>query len=191
MANWNVCFNWIMVNEDGPAPFKYLTVPDAPGKWKVDSAGHFILDTAGHKIWDGAYAISGINSKSFPADFAIINALPIDKRGPAVEDFYKKNFWCKSLDLVTSDEVAKRVFDAEVNMGIGTGVKILQTALGFKDDDIDGKWGTNTVKACNNDDPDKLVQLFIQERVQHYEDIITKTPALAKYRDAWEIRAKK
>lgn len=189
MSSWSTAFNWVMDNEDRGR--NYASVPDAPGEYQLDANGNLVLDNHGHKIWQGAWAISGINSAAYPVQYQQINSLPQPARGPAIEGFYKTYFWSPFLDQVTSDEVGKRVFDAEVNMGQRVGVKCLQIALGFAPADCNGKWGPHTVSACNEAVEADLVAAFITARVQHYEDIIALKPADVKYKAVWEARAKK
>src|ERR1017187_6876862 len=106
MANWDVAYNWLLDSEDPQRA--YNIVSDAP---------------------PGAFAISGINSTAFPQDFDAISKLMISERGPAVEWFYLKNFWNQWYMQLTSDEVAKRVFDFGVNAGEKTSVRCLQQAV--------------------------------------------------------------
>jgi lysozyme family protein len=163
MADWKICFNWMLENEDMARA--YAVVPDAP---------------------PGAHAVSGINSAAFPAQFAAIAALSQDQRGPAVEQFYRQEFWSKWFDALTSDELAKRVFDAAVNMGAGTAWRILQGALGIH---VDGLPGPLTVNEANS--YADAVQDFIAGRKAHYEAIIDAHPEDARYEDAWLDRAGK
>ena len=176
MADFSTSYNFVMDNED--AARQYKVVPDAP---------------------PGAYSISGINSVAFPEDFDRINSLDVENRAPAVELFYRNTFWNTWFDQLSSTELAKRVLDSEVNMGAGTGVKILQTACNNLIPGtlvVDGEWGVNTLKISNNMcvtplAEKQMVTAFIAQRVQHYEDIIALHPADAKYRQIWEERARK
>ena len=68
MASFDIAFDWMIVNED--ANLQYASVPDVGGQ-----------------------AISGINSNSFPEQFAAIAAIPQAQRGPAVRQFYLSEFW--------------------------------------------------------------------------------------------------
>lgn len=154
MSSWGVCFNWILNNEDGSRQYK--TVPDAP---------------------PGAFAISGINSASYPEEFARINAIPLAERGVAVEQFYQSEFWNHWYAQLVSDDVAKRVLDAAVNMGPGTAVRLLQDAAGCEPD---GAWGPNTVAAVNAAG-EGLVTLFKQTRLAHYQEIAKANPSLAHF----------
>jgi lysozyme family protein len=170
MSDFSVCFEWMMDNED--LRRQYKTVPDDP---------------------PGAHAISGINSAAFPVDFREIDALPWDQRAPAVKEFYMRRFWNTWIEQVASDNLAKRVFDASVNMGQGTAVRILQNALAecARALTADGRWGPTTVAAANACNPADLTMAFIACRCQHYRDIVENNPAKVKYLDAWLARAKK
>lgn len=187
MSNWATCFNWMMVNEDGAPPYRYKQVNDAPDVYQTDSNGTPILDGNGARVRTGSYAISGINSHSYPIQFARIAQIPQEQREPFIENFYLIEFWNKWYNQIISDEIAKRVFDEAVNAGPGTAVKILQKALGIQDD---GLWGPLTVEKTNTSSP-SLVQDFISARCQHYEDIAKEHPAEAKYLDQWLVRARK
>jgi type VI secretion system secreted protein VgrG len=175
MADWNTAYNWMMDNEDSPRACKQ--VPDA------GPAG------AGP-----CYAISGINSGSWPTQFATIAAVPQEERGPAVEQFYRDNFWNHWFDQVASDDVCKRVFDFAVNANGPASVKCLQQAvnsLGGAQIKEDGCWGPATIAAVNAPDPNRLVSAFIAKRVAHYQGIAAANPERMQYLDAWTARAQK
>lgn len=170
MAQWDVAYNWMLDNEDRARAYK--VVPDAP---------------------PGAFAVSGINSASFPAEFDAIAKLMISERGPAVEAFYRSHFWNSWMQQIVSDDVAKRVMDAAVNMGAGTAVRMLQTAAGCPSD---GKWGPATLAAVNSLG-NALVGVFQVVRLGHYQLIVKDNPSLAHYLGTashpgpWWIRAQK
>ena len=170
MADFQTCYDWMLDNED--ARRAYAQIPDAP---------------------PGAFAISGINSKSFPSDFAAIVAINQAKRGPSIFRFYQLHFWNSWFDQLLSDEIAKRVFDAAVNMGAGTAVKLLQIAINALGGSltIDGTWGPATLAAANGSDPTALYQAFITARENHYREIVQKNPADTKYLPEWLARAGK
>jgi lysozyme family protein len=177
MSSFDVAFQFLMDNED--AARAYAVVPDAP---------------------PGAHAISGINSAAFPGEFEAIAALAQNERALAVEQFYERNFWKVWYAQLTSDEVAKRVFDAAVNAGSVAAVKCLQEAVNFDCEYhmcphaqilVDGCWGPVTVEAANNCDPVDLVSAFQQARVAHYKAIVAANPADAVYLAAWAARAER
>jgi lysozyme family protein len=167
MANYQTAFNWLMESED--AQCSCAIVPDAP---------------------PGAHAISGINSAAFPQDFQRISGMDQKYRLLAVFQFYKSHFWNQWLDRVDSDELAKRVFDASVNMGEGTAVKLLQSVL-WPSQVPDGLWGALTVASANKADPDTIVSGFKAARVQHYVNIAKAIKYDAQYLNAWLARAEK
>ena len=171
MAGWNVCYDFMMDNED--AARAYATVQDCGGQ-----------------------AISGIDSASFPLQFDKIAAIePPSERAAEVESFYKAAFWNPYLAQVADDEVAKRVLDASVNMGEGTAVKLLQQAVNSfhvgNPLTVDGGWGPNTLTAVNAVNPATLVAAFKNARCEHYEAIVAANPAKAQYLPAWLARAAK
>ena len=175
MAAFEVAYRFMLANEDKTPP-EYAIVPDAP---------------------PGAHAISGINSAAWPLLYPLIAAIPQSERGPFVEAFYEEHFWSQWYAQLTSDEVAKRVFDAAVNVGGGTAVRLLQRAanqLGVGGPIIneDGKWGPKTVDAANtNFERGSLVESFKKVRSDHYKDIVAKNPQDEKYLAAWLVRSQK
>lgn len=152
MADWQTCYDWMMANEDGPPPYRYKTVTDNKGS-----------------------VISGINSNAFPNEFKAINDIPQAERGPAVESFYNGHFWNPWIAQLSTD-AAKRILDAEVNLGQGTAVKIAQLAAGSE---IDGHWGPNTVAAILG--KSDFVESFKEARLAHYRTIAQANPDDAKY----------
>jgi lysozyme family protein len=166
MASFEVAFDWLMDSEDPRRECEI--VPDAP---------------------PGASAVSGINSFSFPTSFQRITDLPQGQRLSAVALFYKTYFWTPSgLPKINSDELAKRVFDASVNMGSQTAVKLLQACL-WPSQEPDGIWGPETVNATNAAVPALLASAFRKARSQHYLDIVQHNPNDAKYLSGWLVRA--
>lgn len=156
MADWGTCFNWLLDNEDRTRAYK--TVPDYP---------------------PGAFAISGINSKSFPVEFASIDDVPQAQRGPLVEQFYRTKFWNVWFDRITSTEVAKRVFDCAVNNGPGTAVKILQRSINTITPStvmVDATWGPGTLNALNGEDEAAMVKAFQDQRLSYYQQVAANDP---------------
>ena len=178
MASFEVAYNFMMDNEDRARD--YEAVPDAPS---------------------GAHAISGINSASFPGEFAAIVSSEQSQRPDLIKKFYLNHFWNKWLAQINSDDLCKRVFDASVNCGPRTAIEILQRAInpialkmaapGSYLLIIDGAWGRHTVESANALDPARLVPAFCAERVLHYQAIVAANPADAVYLAAWTARALK
>jgi len=172
MASFEVAYRFMLANEDKTPPV-YANVPDVGGS-----------------------AIAGVNSKDWPVQFQKIANAPQDQRGPLVEQFYQMHFWSDWFDDLTSDEVAKRVFDASVNMGSVAAVRCLQEAVneeGGFDPPLaeDGRWGPVTLDAVNKCISDEFVECFQQSRVARYKAIAAAKPALAHYLPQWTARAEK
>ena len=170
MPDWSVCYSWMLANED--PQHLYATTTDS----------------------NGAGVISGINAAVFPTPFAAINAMPQAERGPAVELFYQTAFWSQWFERLASDDVAKRVFDASVNMGPRTAVRLLQrafnaiaaqsTVIG-----VDGQWGPQTLAAVNSAPAMGIVAAFQQVREAYYRAIVAANPADEPYLTGWIARA--
>ncbi len=163
MADFGICLSWTLKFEDPEGEYKKL--PDV-----------------------GGYAIAGVNSYAFPSEFAVISDAAPEDRPLLVESFYRNRFWNKWLEQINSNEVAKRVFDAGVNMGAGTAVKIAQEAAGLGGNEMDGAWGPNTATAINTEG-DAMIDLFKQCRSDHYRKIVEKNPKMSKYLNGWLARA--
>ncbi len=179
MADWNTAYNWMMDNEDAPRACKQ--VPDAPPTGFTGAC----------------YAISGINSAVFAAEFSAIAAVDQSHREPLVQQFYQNHFWNNWYAQVNSDDVCKRVFDFAVNGGTGASVKCLQEAVnslapaGAPQLKEDGGWGPMTLAAVNAADGAALLAAFKAKRAAYYHAIVAKNPAKAEYLDAWLARAAK
>ena len=131
------------------------------------------------------YAVSGINSGAFPAEFAAIVALPQGDRGPAVKQFYHDHFYNQWLSQLDSVDVQDRIFDTAVNSGMGTAVKIAQTAVNSFSATtnqlvVDGGWGPKTIAAINAVDPKTFVAAFCAARVAHLQKYDAASPYLAQ-----------
>jgi len=173
MADFNLAFQWTMQFED--PRMECAQVPDVP------PAG----------VRGPCFAISGINSGAWPADFATISAMPQNARKPAVEAFYQSRFWNNWFAQLSANELAMRVFDFAVNGGSGTAVRILQQAVNTLGGSLtlDGGWGPLTVAAVNAANQQALLQAFKSARAMRYEAIAAATPASAQYLSAWLKRA--
>ena len=165
MADFPLCFSFVLPNEDYTPP-RYESIPDPVRNVDLD-----------------AMAISGINSHYWPEDFAAIVAIPQAQRGPAVQDFYQRQFWNTWLAQLISNKLAAMVLDAGVNQGSGWAVKFAQTAAGLAESAVDGHFGPITLAAINSAPVANLVPAFIAARQVRYREI--GGPSLP----AWLVRA--
>ncbi len=149
MADFQICFNWMLPHEAGTPPSYEIT---------NDNKGQ---------------VIAGVNSLAWPADFATIAARPIDQRPSAVAAFYQRNFWSPFCDQIASNNIAAYLLDSRINQGPGTGVGILQEAvnacgMGLA---VDGALGPNTVAAVNSVPWLALLHAFQDAREAAYRKI--------------------
>lgn len=106
----------------------------------------------------------GICAASYPG-LDIRNLTLDDARG-----IYKKDFW----DAINAEDLPESIrfdmFDLAVNSGTGTAKKMLQIALGVKED---GKIGPQTLLAAANMDPQLLDKRLSAYRLLYLCDLKT------------------
>ena len=161
MASPDICIPWVISNEDYTPP-RCETVMDS----------------------NGCRVISGINEKSWPQEFDLINAQPQGLRLPMVQSFYARRYWNQWLARIASDEVAKRVMDFSVNVRSSVAVETLQGAVNLLIASpgpylaVDGELGPETCAAANLCDSASLVGAFQNARADHYREHDADSPVL-------------
>ena len=163
MADFDLCFGFLLPNEDTSPP-TYQAVHDP---------------TQGDP---NAQAIAGINSHYWPKWYNAIAAVAPPQRAEPVKSFYRTNYWNHWLASLNSSRIAAMVLDASVNQGAGWGCKLLQRACGAEDD---GQFGSATVAAANSADLNDMVRQFVVAREERYREIGGASLA------SWLIRASK
>ena len=104
--------------------------------------------------------------------------------------WYLSNYWnVAPYSQIVSQQIATKVFDTHVNMGLGTAVKIAQQALGFTGSAIDGDLGPGTIAAINKADESALLPELINRIQQHYKLLEELNPKLATFNAGWMARA--
>lgn len=105
-----------------------------------------------------------------------------------VASFYYTNFWDRmKLSSVSSQEVARKIFDMGVNMGTSRAIKLTQEVLrGLV---VDGIIGSKTIKAINNEGEDLLDQLRTR-CIKFYTDLAERRPSNRKFLNGWLRRAR-
>lgn len=107
---------------------------------------------------------------------------------------YKKYFWDPlPLDEVKDQQIATKIFDICVNMGISRGVRILQRALRRRDIDIpaNGKFGPRTLGSVNlfAPFPQRLLAEIKAEQALYYKTLARLKPHLSTFLKGWLRRA--
>jgi len=85
---------------------------------------------------------------------------------------YKKSYWNDLYYKLDSKELAIKLYDIGVNMGVGSAVNLLQIALNeYCNQNLltDGSFGAKTLKACN--ESNYILNMFIFECSKRYESL--------------------
>jgi lysozyme family protein len=167
MAQYPEALEFLLANED--SQHEYAIVPDSVG-----------------------FAISGINSHSWPSQYETIAALPQNQRAQAVSDFYLIHYWNPmKLGGINSQDLANRVMDQAVNGGFVGAVKMLQEAANSLGATltVDGFVGPATLEAVNALDPERMIAAYRLKRQQYYADVIAKHPSDLQFLKVWDKRA--
>jgi lysozyme family protein len=98
------------------------------------------------------------------ADEAEMRSLTPEKVAP----LYKAEFWDRVHGDELPDGVDHCVFDAAVNMGVGTAVRMLQQCCNVQ---IDGVMGPKTVRAAQQMDDHLLIEAFMDARERRYRGL--------------------
>lgn len=128
----------------------------------------------------------GISQKAFPN--VDIRSLRLEDAANIYRDSYFRPM--HGYDIASQD-VANKLFDMAVNMGIATATRLCQKAccdLGQLIA-VDGQFGCNTLEAVNKCDGDALVGLLRAYSKSHYEEIADNNPDLKRYLAGWLNRA--
>ncbi len=107
-----------------------------------------------------------------------------------IENIYSimwEKYWGKPCDHL-EDKIDFVVFQLRVNVGAVTGIRILQRALGVKDD---GLWGMKTATACDCADTGLLIEGVLDRQVERYYRIVSRKPSLGKFLPGWINRVKR
>lgn len=106
--------------------------------------------------------------------------------------FYEPNYWNKApYANITSQQVATKLFDLHVNLGLVPAVKIAQNALGFQGPDVDGNMGPMTVGAINAANQASFLAGVVSLLTAHYKLLEAKNPKLMVFDRGWMARANK
>jgi len=130
------------------------------------------------------------NSEIFPLlakhkidDDLLTEVANLDIKNITLEDakaIYYRDYWLNSGAQVAdiSPELAFILFDAAVNMGTGTSVRLLQRALRVREDGI---IGPNTRKALETANLDDTLEWTVVNRLLRYSELET----WPRYRRGW------
>jgi lysozyme family protein len=145
--------------------------------WALGGAVQFrkavsiILELEGGLVDDprdpGGLTNYGISLAAYPklGRQGILDLTPDEARA-----IYRRDFWDAARCSELPAELRLAVFDAAINQGVKTAIRILQKALGVT---VDGVIGPLTLGAAARADPQKLVVDFMAERAGRYARLAT------------------
>ena len=123
----------------------------------------------------GGLTICGVSSVYHPIWFAKLWKARSNKAlfNSLLEDFYYQNFYNPLYEEIQDEQLAFRLYDLGVNLGVKTAVKFLQIAHNrlFINPRIavDGVYGTGTSLAiCMHPHLDKIYEEYIEVVAAHY-----------------------
>ena len=103
-------------------------------------------------------------------------------------DIYKRDYWDRLCgDEIDSQVIAEILFDTCVNMGVRTGSRLVQIALGIEP--VDGIIGPESLRVINSADEHTLVANFTLAKVARYAHICNQDRTQTKYLLGWINRA--
>ena len=183
MALFKIGYELTSINEGGYAN-------DADDKGGETYKG---ISRNSHPNWVGWIAIDSIKKSNPGITKAALNKilaedLDLQKR---VHDFYNAIFWdTLRLDEIFEQDLANELYDTGVNFGGSRAIKMIQEACNLTRSDIqlevDGKIGSNTIKAINTHPNPKL--LFKMTNVlqgEAYIEIWRRDPTQEKFIKGW------
>ena len=101
------------------------------------------------------------------------------------KEIYKRNYWDKCRCGEMPERLATHLFDAAVNHGTTTAIKLLQRAVNASDD---GVLGPKTIAAIQALPEKQVVYFFIQHRRNFYLKIVERNPSQMKFLKGWMNR---
>ena len=118
----------------------------------------------------------GISSRSYPS----VNIATLSREAAKV--IYLTDFWNRASMGQYDGAISFQVFDAAVNCGIETAVRMLQRAAGVADD---GHIGPISVAAIKSKSVTDMLMLFISETIEYRAKLST----WATFGKGWARRA--
>lgn len=172
MAEFEPAWEFLLPHEGG-----FQKIADDPGNWTGGEVGAGELK--GTKF--------GISAARYPG--LDIEGLTIQE----AHDIYLRDWWDKEAYLlIDSQDVANKVFDLSVNMGVIPAFKVLQRAIldcGWSIP-VDGKLGPLTLNTINQTNDQNLLTKIRCRATDYYQDILKRDPAMQRFAQGWFTRAK-
>lgn len=101
------------------------------------------------------------------------------------EEIYRHKYWL--FGDLNSQDVATKMLDMVVNMGVAGGIELCQTALNDIGDhvNIDKQWGPETQTAVNAADPNVLLPEIRASQSHYYTGLVARVPSDYIFLKGW------
>lgn len=139
-------------------------------------------NTPGDKGGPTAWGVTEATARTYGYADSMETMLEMDAIG-----IYKRAFW--KFDGISSQQIASKLFDACVNLGVKRAVRLMQQSLGFDEAQQDGIYGPQTEGAINAAQPAALLEAFVQQLLNRYHNIVLHDPSQEKFLKGWTNRA--
>ena len=147
-----------------------------------DRAIKYVLQHEGGLVNDpadpGGLTNRGITQRDYPN--LDIRNLTVDQ----TIEIYRKDYWRPVYDEMTDTDAACKIFDMAVNMGHRQAHKLLQRAVGERDDGVFGPATLAAANECHN-----LTDRLCKQQAEFYHNLVLKRPVMKKFLKGWLIRA--
>lgn len=103
-------------------------------------------------------------------------------------ELYKRDYWDRVRgDDITSQVIAENIFDTCVNMGVRSGSRLAQIALGI--DPADGIVGSVSLAKINETEPATFLAAYTIAKVARYAHICNRDRTQSRFLLGWINRA--
>lgn len=121
---------------------------------------------------NGGIARFGINSIAHPEVYPEMQTCSRERALEIAEQVMRTAYW--RFDGVEDQDVANKLFDMAVNMGLGQAVRLLQRIV---QETADGTIGPLTLTATNDYNASMLVDALRTASIDFYQSLANKNPA--------------
>lgn len=146
---------------------------------------------------DGARARFGINSLAHPYLPETFWTGPADEAKEIAAQIEKNGYWSPlRLDEVVDQNIANKLFDMAVNMGVGEATTLAQRAVNNVPSyqphfllQVDGVFGSKTLRTINALAPDQLLTALRDASAAFYRQLVLTHPDRAPWLNGYLKRA--
>jgi lysozyme family protein len=168
MANVDDAIQALLIAEDSTLSAKVVDLGDGAGLTRLGISSRLHPKLVAAKFFDPKV------SKNM--------ALPV-----AVQTYWSEYAIPLMLEKIADQRIATALLSIAVNTGIGTGVKMMQTAcVALKQPaTIDGLMGPGTLRAIDALPAGELLDEYLYEARAHYFDLAVKNPDDKRFLQGW------